>query len=158
MKILITGATGFVGRNLVPYLFEHTSKDICLLVRDKKKVMNSFLEVSKYSIITTEIDDWQKQVIAYSPDIVLHLATYFTNKCDAKNAMELIDSNILFTAYLLEAVSKTNCKCFINTGTFSEFGYGAGEFLPNTLYSATKTAVRSLFSIIKLFRLGIGLI
>lgn len=37
MKILITGATGFVGRTLVPYLFSHSLTDICLLVRDRQK-------------------------------------------------------------------------------------------------------------------------
>lgn len=28
MKILITGATGFVGRTLIPYLFSHSLTDI----------------------------------------------------------------------------------------------------------------------------------
>lgn len=37
MKILITGATGFVGRTLIPYLFSHSLTDICLLVRDRKQ-------------------------------------------------------------------------------------------------------------------------
>lgn len=37
MKILITGATGFVGRTLIPYLFSHSLTDICLLVRDRQK-------------------------------------------------------------------------------------------------------------------------
>ena len=42
MKILITGATGFVGRTLVPYLFSHSLTDICLLVRDRQKAESMF--------------------------------------------------------------------------------------------------------------------
>lgn len=43
MKILITGATGFVGRTLIPYLFSHSLTDICLLVRDRQKAESMFL-------------------------------------------------------------------------------------------------------------------
>ena len=42
MKILITGATGFVGRTLIPYLFSHSLTDICLLVRDRQKAESMF--------------------------------------------------------------------------------------------------------------------
>ena len=42
MKILITGATGFVGRTLIPYLFSHSLTDICLLVRDRQKAKSMF--------------------------------------------------------------------------------------------------------------------
>lgn len=34
MKILITGATGFVGRNLVPYLFSHGFVELAIAMRD----------------------------------------------------------------------------------------------------------------------------
>ena len=37
MKILITGATGFVGRNLVPYLFSHGFVELAIAVRDPQK-------------------------------------------------------------------------------------------------------------------------
>ena len=42
MKILITGATGFVGWTLIPYLFSHSLTDICLLVRDRQKAESMF--------------------------------------------------------------------------------------------------------------------
>ena len=44
MKILITGATGFIGKTLIPYLFEHDINSITLLVRNHKKAINLFID------------------------------------------------------------------------------------------------------------------
>lgn len=77
MKILITGATGFVGRTLIPYLFSHSLTDICLLVRDRQKAESMFPGLCLEIIATTE-GEWCKQVIGYSPDVVIHMATFFT--------------------------------------------------------------------------------
>ena len=39
MKILITGATGFIGRNLIPILEKEAEIErILILIRDRKKV------------------------------------------------------------------------------------------------------------------------
>lgn len=43
MKILITGATGFVGRTLIPYLFSRSLTDICLLEGTDRKQKACFL-------------------------------------------------------------------------------------------------------------------
>lgn len=44
MNILISGATGFVGRHLVPVLQQGGNKLICI-VRDKKKAVELFGDV-----------------------------------------------------------------------------------------------------------------
>ena len=143
MKILITGATGFVGKTLIPYLFDNGVTDICLLIRNEQKANNLFGKMPlKY--INTQTDNWREDVINYNPDITLHLATYFNTSSDPENAKKIIESNITLTTLLLEALSHTNCRHFINTGTFSEFLYGDGNYYPNNLYSASKTAVRPI--------------
>lgn len=143
MKILITGATGFIGKTLVPYLYSNGATDIALLVRDKNKATTLFSNIP-LSLITVNNVEWRDEVISYNADIVLHMATLFNTRCDAKNASEIIETNVLLTTLLLEAVSHTNCIHFINIGTFSEYLYGAGEYFPNNLYSASKTAVRPI--------------
>lgn len=144
MKILITGATGFIGKTLIPYLLSHGIKDIALLIRNKQKAAILFPNFPCYIITTEKENNWRKEVIDYSPDTVLHLATLFTGKNDVDSIYKIIDNNILFTTLLLEAISHTNCKHFINIGTFSEFVNGNGQYLSNNLYSASKTAVRPI--------------
>jgi len=143
MKILITGATGFVGKTLVPYLYNNGCTDICLLVRNIEKANTLFGDMP-LTIIPTTDSDWMKSVEEYSPDAALHLATYFTNRHDSDSIEKLVDSNILFTTRLLEALTHTGCRHFVNIGTFTEFVNGAGEYNASNLYSATKTAVRPI--------------
>ena len=145
MKILITGATGFVGTTLIPFLYNKGLQDICLLVRNEKKAENLFGNY-RLQIISTESENWPLQVSAYNPEVVLHMAAYFTGRHDEENICRLISSNITLTSLLLEAISKTNCQHFINIGTFTEFRNGTGEYAPNNFYSATKTAERPIIA------------
>lgn len=143
MRILITGATGFVGKTLIPYLFSKGVNDLVLLVRNLDKAKTLFGNES-VEMITTQSSDWMEQVKNANPDVTLHLAAFFTGRHDYENANKLVEANISFTTFLLEALSNTQCQHFINIGTFSEFRYGDGEYHPNNLYSATKTAERPI--------------
>ncbi len=143
MKILITGATGFVGTTLVPFLCVK-GFDITLLVRNKEKTEHKFSTLPVHIIVINTNEEWIEMVKSYSPDVVLHLATFFTGRSDIENVKSIIESNITFTTLLLETISHTDCKSFINMGTFSEYFYGSGLFRPNNLYSASKTAVRPI--------------
>ena len=143
MRILITGATGFVGKTLIPYLYNKGMQDIVLLVRNEAKANKMFPDYN-VSVISTETNTWLDQISEINPDITLHLAAAFTGHHDEENIIKLINANLSFTTLLLEALTKTSCRHFVNIGTFSEFRNGNGEYHPNNLYSATKTAERPI--------------
>lgn len=53
MKVLITGATGFVGKTLIPFLFSKGIREIVLLVRNKDKALMMFANQSIKVISTS---------------------------------------------------------------------------------------------------------
>ena len=87
MKVLITGANGFVGKNLISNLS-----------------LNKEIEIFKYDKDSTldDLDKYTKEC-----DFVYHLAG--VNR--PKNVEEFIDGNLNFTVTLLEKLKKHNNKC-----------------------------------------------
>src|SRR5207248_2167482 len=83
------------------------------------------------------------------PEWVLHLAVYgaysFQNDLN-----QMLHSNILGTANLLQACERTGFASFINTGSSSEYGYkpyapAETEVLePNSYYAVTKATATHL--------------
>lgn len=142
-KILITGATGFVGKTLIPYLYNNGIENIALLVRNEDKAYRLFGNIN-LTIISMQKESWKDEVKKFNAEVVIHLAAFFSTKYDYATAVELVNSNLLFTTELLVALQDTDCKYFVNTGTFTEFLYGDGKYFPANLYSATKTAERSI--------------
>lgn len=146
MKILLTGATGFLGTNLLSKLLE-TNFELVILGRN----LTTQFDLVKY-IYTSEVN-WKHEVRTTNPDIVIHLASHLTSNDDEAAIDKLIDANIKFGIDLMDAIKPIKIKYFINTGTFAEYSSKTALLEPAYLYAATKSAFRS---IIKYYQRIIG--
>ena len=140
MKVLITGATGFVGQNLVPMLVGNFPNiKILTLNVDKKKAQDKYPYKQCKHVFTTDLDE----VIKFNPEIVLHLATITSARNDADIIRPMLAANIEFGVLLFDTLLKCSAlKLFVNTGSFAEYRYGPSEINDAYLYTATKSAFR----------------
>jgi CDP-paratose synthetase len=138
--ILITGGTGFIGQNLVKKLLSSQHK-IGLVVRNKSSAVSLFTSNLDY-IESQNNENFTKEIVAFAPDIVIHLAAYSTSRDDIEAIEDLITSNILFVSKLLDALRTTELELFINAASFSEYHANDEHLSPSYFYSATKTAAR----------------
>lgn len=135
LNILITGGTGYIGKNLVSAFLNKGNKVFLL----KRK--NSINDIKHENLVEIIYDGTYNsfEIIREKIDIVYHLATCFLVNHKTENLEELINSNILFGTQLLEYMAKNNIKNIINTETYAESITGE-EYNPQNLYSATKMA------------------
>lgn len=143
MDILITGATGFVGRHLIPSLLQNKNNHLILVVRNIEKAKFLFGSNQIDYISTSNLNDIQQ----HSPTHVIHLAAHLTSKDDNASMEKLIDANIVFGTKLLNILKTIeSIQLFINFGTFAEYRLGPMEINNAYLYSATKTAFKAILS------------
>lgn len=146
-KILVTGATGFIGANITHSLVEKGSR-ISILTRkaaDKWRIQNILKDVTDYSADLLDDERLQKTVQRIKPEIILHTATYggyaFQN-----DRSKTFATNLAGTINLLNACRKTGFDLFVNTGSSSEYGIKAGPMKetdilePITDYGVSKAA------------------
>jgi nucleoside-diphosphate-sugar epimerase len=141
MKILITGASGYVGSNLVRSLND-TNHKVYLVLREIKlniDVFNSKLDCHIYNGIENLID-YFKEV---EPELVIHAAGYIVNNYDIKDLKYLIDSNIYFGLEILEAMRASGCKKIINIGSLYQTKK-VNLYQNYNLYAATKNAFEEI--------------
>ncbi len=110
MKILITGAAGFIGSNLVHYLIEQTEHSVIAL--DKLTYagnLESLADLSgdpRYTFIQADICDsaaLQQAFDQHQPDGVMHLAAESHVDRSIDGPGEFIQTNIVGTYTLLQA-------------------------------------------------------
>ncbi|MFZ2150107.1 MAG: NAD(P)-dependent oxidoreductase [Minisyncoccia bacterium] len=142
MKILITGATGFVGKNLIK---KAKKRGYILYALVRPSTNKDFLikENIKYHVLDKNIENFISFMQNEKIDGVIHLASLFLTQHNPEDVKNLIDSNVYLGSLVLEASVRGNVKWFINTGTFWQH-YRGKDYSPINLYSATKQAFEDI--------------
>ncbi len=141
MNILITGATGFIGKNLIDQLI--LKHKLFVIVKETSELhFHESLETFLFVENIPELSNWIKK---NKIDGVIHLASLFIAQHKAEDIKPLIDSNVYFGTALLEALQGCSIKWFLNTGTIWQNRiHDSLEYNPVNLYASTKQAFISI--------------
>jgi nucleoside-diphosphate-sugar epimerase len=141
MKLLITGATGFIGYHLTQRLLKegHT---LFAIIRPSTKKEDLAESISTYNF-DGDCDNLVSFMRQEKFDGVIHLASLFLAQHTPHDIPNLINSNILFSTSILEACSSSQTPWFINTGTFWQHNNNK-QYSPVNLYAATKEAFETM--------------
>lgn len=144
MKILVTGATGFVGRHLVKRLLQ-LGHDVVLLVRHSSHYEDLGIDHVVYfdGNDGKEVDYLTASFKEEHFDGIIHLASLYIAQHKPEQIKDLVLSNIYLGSALLEAAKVVGVKWFLNTGSIWQ-NYEAENYSdaynPVNLYAATKQA------------------
>lgn len=150
-RVLVTGATGFIGANLVRRLIKE-GQEVFVLIRKGSNLWRIEEIKSELKMFEAPLEDSERlaQVIEdIKPQVIFHLATYggFSNQGEPD---KIIGTNVAGTANLLAACIKTGFELFVNTGSSSEYGIKEHPMSENDAtapiseYGATKEAISLL--------------
>jgi dolichol-phosphate mannosyltransferase len=153
-RVLVTGASGFVGANLARRLLEE-GHDVHLLLRAKHnpwRLREIRDQVKVHEGDLSDLEAVEKAMTAAKPEWVFHLAAHGAYP-EQKDFEQMVATNVRGTANLLRAAGRGGIEAFVNAGTSSEYGYkdhapAEDEWLePNSDYAVTKAAATHLASL-----------
>jgi len=146
-RVIVTGATGFVGANLVRRLLRE-GHELHLLVRPDHKPWRIEEICSDVRLHLLDLSDAQavsKTIEEIKPEWIFHLAAHGAYSWQA-DIVQIFQTNLLGTIHLVEGCVKAGFESFIHTGSSSEYGFkdhaaGETEWLePNSHYAVAKAA------------------
>jgi len=146
-RVLLTGATGFVGANLARRLLTD-GHEVHLLVRSQRtswRIKEIEPHVRLHTVPLADGEPLVGFIGELKPEWIFHLAAHgaysWQNDADA-----IVQTNVVGTVNLVEACLKTGFASFVNAGSSSEYGFkdhapSEEEWLePNSRYAATKAS------------------
>jgi nucleoside-diphosphate-sugar epimerase len=146
-RVLITGATGFVGGNLAHRLVRD-GHEVHLLVRPRSipwRLAEIWHQVRPYDVDLTDQAATLSVVDHVRPGWVFHLAAHGAYSFQT-DVTRIVESNLLGTIHLLDACLQVGFEAFVNAGSSSEYGFKdhaptETDWLdPNSPYAVSKAA------------------
>tara|TARA_A100001515_G_scaffold142404_1_gene141143 strand:+ start:395 stop:1402 length:1008 start_codon:yes stop_codon:yes gene_type:complete len=139
-NVLITGITGMVGSHLADYILENTDWKIygfCRWNDSLENVSHLADEINKedrIQLVYGDLNDLASLLSAVEeskPEYVFHLAAQSYPQTSFVAPLETLETNIIGTAKLLEAIKRSEANPVIHVCASSEvFGRVPKEFLP----------------------------
>ncbi|MBT8563249.1 NAD-dependent epimerase/dehydratase family protein [Polynucleobacter paneuropaeus] len=142
MKIFITGITGYIGNSLADRLLQ-LNYEVAGLVKNLSSETMVRLNDCKLYKYQNDLGSIKDALQDFHPDIVIHLASLFLSNHQSSDLDSLVESNVILSARLCEAMLDVGINKIINTGTSWEH-FESGSFNPVNLYAATKGAAESI--------------
>lgn len=142
-KVVITGATGMIGRTLIEILLKKDIKILAIVRENSKRYLN-LPKSSNLQIIQCDLKDLHKLDVEENDyDTFFHFAWEGTLG-NTRNDEQTQKSNIKATLDALKLANRLGCKTFIGAGSQAEFGRIEGiinekcDVHPETEYGKAK--------------------
>jgi nucleoside-diphosphate-sugar epimerase len=153
--VLVTGATGFIGRALVARLVSEGVEVECLTRSSsaRRAALESLAPSRVLALESFDAEGLAKAVGRRSFDAVFHLASYGVDPSD-RDLRLMLQGNVDLTANLVHALAAEPPTRFVFTGSCSEYAPAAeGTYMsedfptrPDSVYGAAKLAASAVGS------------
>ena len=159
MKVLVTGAAGFIGFHLTLALLERDDEVVGIdilndyydtrLKHDRLEILDSHARSKKYEFITLALEDREgieRLFKAYEFDVVVNLAAQAGVRYSIDNPYSYVDSNLVGFLNILEGCRHSRIKHLVYASSSSVYGMNTIQPFstedrvdyPISLYAATK--------------------
>lgn len=142
MKILLTGATGFLGSKILRRLLQ-AGHQVVLLKRSTSHTERIVKYLSNCSVYDVDIQSIERIFERERPQAVIHCAAAYGR--GDKNPLQVMGTNLMFGMELLEAASNSGCGWFINTGSYSTKQIEENSRVEHKIYMADYTLSKQQF-------------
>ena len=115
MKILLTGATGFLGSHLLKMLLAN-EYDVTILKRSSSDCGRIANELDKCRVYNADQITLCEAFQDKTFDAVIHCATDYGR--NSAQASDVVNNNLVFPLKLLDTAIRAKCPYFINTDSF----------------------------------------
>ncbi|MBD2080796.1 NAD-dependent epimerase/dehydratase family protein [Leptolyngbya sp. FACHB-17] len=133
-KVLVTGATGFIGSHLCQRLL-HGDATVYGVSRYKQFSEDGSIQWLQADV--RNFDEMQQIFTSIKPDIVFHLASYVSGSRSIDAVRSTLENNLLSTVNLLTLMAEAGGRRIILAGSLEEPDVGAAP-IPSSPYAAAK--------------------
>ena len=129
-KILITGAAGFIGSNLINTLL----KQECEIAVINRSDNPNFKNIKKYIGNICEYSFIEESILDFQPNKVFHLAGYKNRSSKIEEVSSSLKVNLMGTLNLYQALTKVSTvESIIALGTTDEYGIQNSSFIESSI-------------------------
>ncbi len=158
-RILITGAAGFIGSNLISSLLQRDDIQVIGLDnfddfysrKQKEKNMSSFISNANFSFIEGDVRKMNDLLALSEIHVIVHLAAKAGVRTSINNPILFQEVNVSGTQNLLELARQRNIKQFVFASSSSVYGINQNvpwheeeKLMPISPYASTKLSCEML--------------
>lgn len=155
MRVLLTGACGFIGSHILRELLaQHIP--VAIILRNDSNTWRIQPYLDQVTIIPSHLADMSgalPEILKFSPDTLINLAWYGVENKYSNDNKQMIE-NLTLVQALFDIAKNAGIRSFIGTGSQAEYGPRNAVIneemvtLPSTLYGVAKLSAYHMLKIL----------